>query len=260
MLVQTVRSTFPAHEHDHFVAHYRGLLAAWARDDDAGVGSPGRCGAVPRGGPAMATTEIAARKLGKITPRVDVRTLTLSRYVDRAQLPDPPRDDRPHRARRGVADVRERPNRRLHDRCGGAHDRGVDGGGARLRGRGDRVGGPHGVRPRQDRRSADRGGGRGRARRAARLAQARRRPPPHRSVRARLDERPPARAGGGVDLRRALHRPPAAVVRASTRRRGTGTARWRATTSPVRGAATRSTSSATARRASRSSPGAASRR
>jgi hypothetical protein len=39
----------------------------------------------------MATTEIAARKLGKITPRVDVRTLTLSRYIDRAQLPDPPR-------------------------------------------------------------------------------------------------------------------------------------------------------------------------
>ena len=38
----------------------------------------------------MATTEIAARKLGKITPRVDVRTLTLSRYVDRAKLPDPP--------------------------------------------------------------------------------------------------------------------------------------------------------------------------
>ena len=38
----------------------------------------------------MATTEIAARKLGKITPRVDVRTLTLSRYIDRAQLPDPP--------------------------------------------------------------------------------------------------------------------------------------------------------------------------
>src|SRR6478672_3443640 len=38
----------------------------------------------------MATTEIAARKLGKIAPRVDVRTLTLSRYVDRAQLPDPP--------------------------------------------------------------------------------------------------------------------------------------------------------------------------
>jgi len=38
----------------------------------------------------MATTEIAARKLGKLTPRVDVRTLTLSRYVDQAQLPDPP--------------------------------------------------------------------------------------------------------------------------------------------------------------------------
>jgi hypothetical protein len=35
VLVSTVRSTFPAHEHDHFVAHYRGLLAAWARDQPA---------------------------------------------------------------------------------------------------------------------------------------------------------------------------------------------------------------------------------
>jgi hypothetical protein len=32
LLVDTVRSTFPPHEHDHFVAHFRGLLAAWARD------------------------------------------------------------------------------------------------------------------------------------------------------------------------------------------------------------------------------------
>src|SRR5690242_12722590 len=33
LLVRTVQETFPAHEHDHFVAHYRGLLAAWARDN-----------------------------------------------------------------------------------------------------------------------------------------------------------------------------------------------------------------------------------
>jgi hypothetical protein len=33
VLVQTVRSTFPAHEQDHFVEHYRGLLGAWARDN-----------------------------------------------------------------------------------------------------------------------------------------------------------------------------------------------------------------------------------
>jgi hypothetical protein len=33
MLVDTVTSTFPPHEHDHFIAHYRGLLAAWARDE-----------------------------------------------------------------------------------------------------------------------------------------------------------------------------------------------------------------------------------
>jgi hypothetical protein len=38
----------------------------------------------------MATTEIAALKLGKLAPRVDVRTLRLARYVDRAQLPAPP--------------------------------------------------------------------------------------------------------------------------------------------------------------------------
>jgi hypothetical protein len=32
LLVETVRSTFPVHEHDQFVAHYRGLIAAWVRD------------------------------------------------------------------------------------------------------------------------------------------------------------------------------------------------------------------------------------
>ena len=32
LLVDTVTSTFPAHERERFVAHYRGLLAAWARD------------------------------------------------------------------------------------------------------------------------------------------------------------------------------------------------------------------------------------
>jgi hypothetical protein len=33
VLVSTVRSTFPAHEQDHFFEHYRGLLGAWARDN-----------------------------------------------------------------------------------------------------------------------------------------------------------------------------------------------------------------------------------
>jgi hypothetical protein len=35
ILVDTVRATFPAHEHDRFVPHYRGLLAAWAEDQRA---------------------------------------------------------------------------------------------------------------------------------------------------------------------------------------------------------------------------------
>jgi hypothetical protein len=38
----------------------------------------------------MATTQGVAQKLGKLAPRVDVRTLALSRYVDRASLPTPP--------------------------------------------------------------------------------------------------------------------------------------------------------------------------
>jgi hypothetical protein len=35
LLVNTVRSTFPAHEHDHFIAHYRGLLGLWVSDETA---------------------------------------------------------------------------------------------------------------------------------------------------------------------------------------------------------------------------------
>ena len=32
LLVETVQETFPAHEHDQFVAHYRGLLGSWVAD------------------------------------------------------------------------------------------------------------------------------------------------------------------------------------------------------------------------------------
>ena len=38
LLVDTVHSTFPAHEHDHFIAHYRGLLEAWAKDEENSLG------------------------------------------------------------------------------------------------------------------------------------------------------------------------------------------------------------------------------
>ena len=53
LLVDTVMRTFPLHEHERFVAHYRGLRAAWARDQAATDGSvlgPGveYCGAVGR--------------------------------------------------------------------------------------------------------------------------------------------------------------------------------------------------------------------
>jgi len=32
LLVQIVQATFPTHEHDHFIGHYRGLLGAWSAD------------------------------------------------------------------------------------------------------------------------------------------------------------------------------------------------------------------------------------
>jgi hypothetical protein len=32
LLVETVQTTFPQHEHEHFVAHYRGLLSSWVSD------------------------------------------------------------------------------------------------------------------------------------------------------------------------------------------------------------------------------------
>ena len=33
LLVQTVRSQYPAHEHDRFIAHLRGLLGLWVSDE-----------------------------------------------------------------------------------------------------------------------------------------------------------------------------------------------------------------------------------
>jgi hypothetical protein len=41
LLVDTVRSTFPAHEHDHFVAHYRGLIGLWVREEQARLAAVG---------------------------------------------------------------------------------------------------------------------------------------------------------------------------------------------------------------------------
>ena len=33
LLVETVRSTYPPHEHEQFVAHFRGLVGLWVRDE-----------------------------------------------------------------------------------------------------------------------------------------------------------------------------------------------------------------------------------
>jgi hypothetical protein len=38
VLVETVTTTFPAHEHDQFIAHFRGLLSAWATDERRRLG------------------------------------------------------------------------------------------------------------------------------------------------------------------------------------------------------------------------------
>ena len=38
VLVETVTTTFPPHEHEQFVAHFRGLLGAWATDERRQIG------------------------------------------------------------------------------------------------------------------------------------------------------------------------------------------------------------------------------
>jgi hypothetical protein len=35
LLVRTVQTVYPAHEHDKFIAHLRGLLHLWVRDESA---------------------------------------------------------------------------------------------------------------------------------------------------------------------------------------------------------------------------------
>jgi hypothetical protein len=35
LLTETVRSVYPPHEHDQFVAHLRGLLALWVSDESS---------------------------------------------------------------------------------------------------------------------------------------------------------------------------------------------------------------------------------
>ena len=39
LLVEAVRDTFPAHEHDQFVAHFRGILEHWVESERSAPGS-----------------------------------------------------------------------------------------------------------------------------------------------------------------------------------------------------------------------------
>ena len=32
LLLDTVRATYPEHEHDRFIGHFRGLLGSWVND------------------------------------------------------------------------------------------------------------------------------------------------------------------------------------------------------------------------------------
>ena len=74
VLVETVTSTFPAHEHDQFVPHYRGLLAAWCRDErqrlaDLTLRAPRTGRALPAPGPAPSPPGTARRSWGPAPAR-----------------------------------------------------------------------------------------------------------------------------------------------------------------------------------------------
>lgn len=65
LLVSVVTDTFPPHEHDHFVGHYRGLLAAWASDQ--------RKSQAAAGGAAEPTSEKPAKKAAKKSVKKSVK-------------------------------------------------------------------------------------------------------------------------------------------------------------------------------------------
>jgi hypothetical protein len=35
LLIETVKTTYPAHEHERFVGHFRGLVGQWVRERGA---------------------------------------------------------------------------------------------------------------------------------------------------------------------------------------------------------------------------------
>ena len=39
MLASTVATTYPAHEHEQFLAHFRGLIDLWVDDESARLGA-----------------------------------------------------------------------------------------------------------------------------------------------------------------------------------------------------------------------------
>jgi hypothetical protein len=39
MLVDTVTTTYPEHEHERFLAHFRGLVGLWVTDETNRLGS-----------------------------------------------------------------------------------------------------------------------------------------------------------------------------------------------------------------------------
>ena len=49
LLVETVRATYPAHEQEQFLAHFRGLLGLWAHERGRAAADGVRQGTTPGG-------------------------------------------------------------------------------------------------------------------------------------------------------------------------------------------------------------------
>ena len=225
VLVRTVKTTFPAHEHEQFVAHYRGLHVGvgcrqrlTATASDVVETSRGTCGlrrstlsGDQEEGPSMTSTALATGKLGKLPVRTDVRTLRLRKYVDEPALPTPPAsiDLTAH-----VGDWPMYANDTRGDCTTAAAGHMIEAWTAASSGQAVEVSVDAVLTAFEAVRlmdPADRRGRRDRARRAPLLAEDRSRRPPHRRVRRRRRTRPRADAHGRVALRRPLHRARAAA-------------------------------------------------
>ena len=106
LLVDTVRSTFPAHEHDHFIEHYRGLLGMWMRDEENRLHLGVAAGSVRR---PVGDRQVGVHVLAVAAQHLPQRVAPVQRRLLLARSGGPSRPATPRRCGRRCSGARWRP-------------------------------------------------------------------------------------------------------------------------------------------------------